>query len=170
MRRPPLHSAVAVAALLFVCQPSAARAEHAKIRLTVESKSADTAEAFDDDEPPTGGRDKRVVAKVKVGEPLAMQFILTNVYPHEIRKDVIVRYYVVRIDKVRQKPTPVLKETKPADIVAQGQVQMNWKPKCRVGARLKFRIRKAGVYRVKVETANTKSDHEHFAAIDLIAN
>jgi hypothetical protein len=168
MRRLPVLSLVALAGLLFVSRPSAARAEHAKIRLTVASKS-DTSEAFDDDEPPIGGRDKRVIAKVKVDEPLSTEFILTNIYPHEIRKDCIVRYYVIRIDKVRQKVTPPLKDLKPANIIVQGQVQMNWKPKCQVGALFKFRLHKPGVYRVRVETANTKSDHEHFAAIDVIA-
>lgn len=161
------HVAVA-GALAFVCLPTAARAEHSNIDLKVVAAD-ETAEAHADDEPPIGGREKREVLNVKVGEPLVMQFILTNVYPHKIVKDVVVLYYVVRIRKLRQKPTPLPKQLKDEDVVTRGRVRMNFKPKCRVGARLKFRIPRAGVYRVKVETQNTKSDHEHFSAIDLVA-
>jgi len=160
--------ALVISGLLFAFPPSSARGEHATITLTVEMKGK-TVEAHDDDEPPLGGRDKRIVQEVKAGSPLVMQFLLTNIYPHEIRKKVVVLYYVIRINAVRQKPTPSPKDTKPEDVIAQGRVQMNFKPKCRVGARLKFRLPKTGVYRVRVETQNTKSDHEHFSAIDLIA-
>lgn len=168
MRHFSMIGVLVVSGLLLAGLPRDARGEHAAITLTVETGQK-TVEAHDDDEPPIGGYDKRKVQQVKAGSPLVMQFLLTNVYPHEIRKDVVVLYYVIRIAKAQQKPTPLPKDAKPEDVVAQGKVTMNFKPKCRVGARLKFRLPKAGVYRVRVETRNTKSDHEHFSAIDLVA-
>ena len=51
--------------------------------------------------------------------------------------------------------------------VTEGKVNMNFKPKCRVGARFNIRIDDPGIYLVRVETQNTQSDHEHFSAIDL---
>jgi hypothetical protein len=53
------------------------------------------------------------------------------------------------------------------EAVAQGTVNMNFKPKCRVGARFNLRIDDPGIYVVRVDTQNTQSDHEHFSAIDL---
>jgi hypothetical protein len=168
MRRLSQLSVITFVASLSASHLSVAKAEHSKILLKVES-AAGTAESADDDEPPGGGPVERVVAKVQTGKPLWMQFTLTNIYPHEIREDVVVRYYVVRIDKAGQKLTPPPPDGQAADVIAQGQVQMDFKPACRVGARLKFRLREPGVYRVRVETANSKSDHEHFATIDVIA-
>lgn len=159
---------LAAMAGMTLCFPHFARAEHAAINLTVVA-SGNQAEAQADEEPPLGGREKVPVLHVKTNEPLVMQFILTNLYPHKVLRDVTVLYYVVRIDKLRQKPTPDLKQLKGDAIVMQGRVLMNFKPKCRVGARLKFRIPKPGIYRVRVETLNTQSDHEHFSAIDLKA-
>ena len=51
--------------------------------------------------------------------------------------------------------------------VTQGAATLDFKPKCRIGALLKFSIDTPGIYLVRVETRNTKRDHEHFAAIDL---
>jgi hypothetical protein len=76
---------------------------------------------------------------------------------------VTVRYFVVRADKAGQKNVPDLKK----GTVTQGRFQMNFKPKCRVGARVTFAVKDPGVYLLRVQTANTNSDHEHFSAIDL---
>jgi hypothetical protein len=46
---------------------------------------------------------------------------------------------------------------------------MDFKPKCRVGARVTFKIAKPGLYLIRVQTINTQSDHEHFSAVDLQA-
>jgi hypothetical protein len=37
-----------------------------------------------------------------------------------------------------------------------------------VGLRQRLKIEKAGVYLVRVESENSASDHEHFAALDLV--
>ncbi len=98
-----------------------------------------------------------------MNEPLVLQFILTNAYPHGELKEVTVRYYLVREEKAGQKKVPDLA----AGTVTLGQFKLNLKPKARVGARVAFTVREPGVYLLRVDTLNTKSDHEHFSAIDV---
>jgi hypothetical protein len=149
--------------------PLAARAEHATIDLRLIRTDAATGQeveettAHADQEPPAGGVNPRPVAKVKAGEPLVLQWVLTNTYPHGDLKDVVVHYYVVREDKAGQKMLPNLAQ----GTVIEGRFKMNFKPKCRVGSRIAFTIKEAGVYLLRVDTANTNSDHEHFSAIDV---
>jgi hypothetical protein len=147
---------------VFAATASFARGEHATIDLLVIGPDG-RQEAFADREPPTGGVNPRPRFTVKSGTPLVLQFILTNNYPHGETPGVIVRYFVVRTKGLGVKETPDLKR----DTVTQGTVQLNFKPKDRVGARLKFRVDQPGFYLVRVDTQNTQSDHEHFSAIDL---
>jgi len=154
---------------LILALPAAALAEHANIRLRVlridaeTGKVRDEADAAADEEPPAGGINPRPMFKAKANEPLMMQFILTNAYPHGELKDVTVRYFLVRADRAGQKTLPDLKQ----GTVTQGQFKVNLKPRARVGARVAFTIRERGVYLLRVDTLNTKSDHEHFSAIDV---
>jgi len=158
-------------AVAFGAVPLAAQAEHANINLRIlrvdaeSSKALDEAKAVADEEPPDGGINPRPICKVKVNEPLVLQFILTNAYPHGELKDVTVRYFVVRQDKAGQKKLPDLAK----GTVTQGSFKLNLKPKARIGARAAFTIREPGMYLLRVDTANTKSDHEHFSAIDIQA-
>lgn len=150
--------------------PLIASAEHAKIDLCVlraepeSGTTTDEATATADQEPPVGGVKARPLFKVKASEPLVLQFIFTNTYPHGEVKDVTVRYFVVREDKAGQKHLPDLEK----GTVTQGRFKMNFKPKCRVGARVEFLIKTSGAYLIRVQTTNTNSDHEHFSAIDLL--
>jgi len=45
---------------------------------------------------------------------------------------------------------------------------MDFKPGAKAGARNTLRVAKPGNYLIRVESRGTGSDHEHFAAIDLI--
>ena len=150
--------------------PAIAVAEHANIKLRIlrvdvdSGKARDETDAPADEEPPAGGVNPRPAFKARANEPLLMQFILTNVYPHGELKDVTVRYFVVRADRAGQKILPDLKK----GTVTEGQFKINLKPKARVGARVAFTIREPGVYLLRVDTLNTKSDHEHFSAIDVL--
>ena len=158
--------------LALIAWPLSAQAEHAEIDLKLirlapgKGTEEEVATAHMDQEPPAGGRNERPLGKVKVGEPLALQFFFTNTYPHGVKKDVTVRSYVVRETKRGQKSVPDLKE----GVVTKQEFKMNFKPGCRVGARVMFRIREPGIYLLRIETSNTDSDHEHFAAIDVQAD
>ena len=156
----------------------ASKAEHARIDLRVSGQGME-ATANADQEPPPGGGNDPPVLKVKVNKPLVLQFILTNADPHRVLDHVTVRYYVVRVAKLGRKPAPSFRESAGRDenprplseegVVTKGQVTMNFKPDCRVGTRLKFQIAEPGLYTARVDTVNTQSDHEHFSAIDLVA-
>ena len=159
---------LALAALALL--PLAARAEHASIDLRLIRADAATGQeveettAHADQEPPAGGVNPRPLAKVKAGEPLVLQWILTNTYPHGEKKDVRIRYFIVREAKAKQKAVPDLRD----GVVTQGRFTLNYKPKCRVGARQSFTIKEPGSYLLRVQTENTDSDHEHFSAIDIL--
>ncbi|HBI42835.1 MAG TPA: hypothetical protein DDY78_08245 [Planctomycetales bacterium] len=164
MRYSCLAACLALAAL-----PFSARAEHARIDLKlihIDSNTGadgDSVSAAADQEPPQGGFNERPILKVKAGEPLALQFVFTNTYPHGVIKDATVRYYVAPEEKPGRKSKADLKN----GTVTDGQFTLNLKPKCRVGARAVFSIKEPGFYVLRVETVNTDSDHEHFAAIDI---
>jgi hypothetical protein len=148
--------------LVVVITSATARAEHATIRLQV-TASDGRQESSADQEPPPGGLKKRPRLAVKRGEQLVFEFLLTNAYPHKQIDGVTVRYFVVRAGSFGAKELPNLK----SGAVSEGNVVMNFKPKCRVGARFNVRVDEPGIYLVRVDTLNTESDHEHFSAIDL---
>lgn len=150
---------LSAACLAFI--GSTAWAEHAVIKLQITSPDGKQ-ESFADQEPPAGGIKRRPRISVTHGKPLIFEFVLTNAYPHKQIEGVVVRYFVVRTGAF-VKEVPDLK----ASAVTEGTVNMNFKPKCRVGARVNVRIDEPGIYLVRVDTQNTQSDHEHFSAIDL---
>ena len=155
-----------VAAML--CLPHLARAEHARIDLQISQFDPTKGEiklanASVDQDPPPGGRQPRPVAKVKAGEPLVLQFMFDNLYPHKVIKDARVHYYVVPVGKIGQKTLPDLTQ----NVVTEGKFTLNFKPNGRVGARVSFTISKPGIYLLRVQSENTDSDHEHFSAIDV---
>jgi hypothetical protein len=160
----------AVLALLgLLLAALAAQGEHATITLKVMRLDRDTEQpaaevtAAADAEPPAGGVKGRALFKARAGEPLVLQFIYTNTYPHGVAKAARIRYFVVREDKLGQKDVPDLAK----GVVTQGEFHLNFKPKARVGARTSFTVREPGIYLLRVDSYNTNSDHEHFAAIDL---
>lgn len=161
-----------LAMVVVALGPLLARAEHARIDLRVMRLDGETGRvaaeerADADQEPPVGGVQPRKLFEVKVGEPLLLQFHLTNTYPHGENKGVILRYFVVRVKKVNQKELPPLDK----GVVTSGRFKVNFKPKTRVGgARVSFTLPEPGIYLLRVDTENTNSDHEHFSAMDLRA-
>ena len=142
---------------------SAARAEHAKIQLEVAGRR-DQVTAYVDQTPPEWGKNPRPVLKVRPGEPVKIQFMLTNVYPHKTLENVVVHFFVVREEKAGQKEIPDLK----GEVVLESAFDMDFKPGGKAGQRTTLKIAEPGAYLIRVETRNTQSDHEHFAAIDLV--
>ncbi len=155
---------------MLILVAKAAQAEHAIIDLRVIRVDPRTGMAKDEasasvlQEPPGENVSQRPQFKAKAGEPLVIQFILTNTYPHGEKTDVRIRYFVVREEKPRQKTVPDLRE----GVVTQGRFTLNYKPKCRVGARQSFTIKEPGAYLLRVQTENTDSDHEHTSNIDIL--
>jgi hypothetical protein len=142
---------------------SRARAEHAKITLDV-ATPRESVSAFVDQTPPEWGKNPRPVLRAKVNEPLKIQFLFTNVYPHKTLENVVVHFFVARQQKVGQHELPDLK----GEVVLETAFDMDFKPGGKAGARSTLKIDAPGVYLIRVETRNTQSDHEHFAAIDLV--
>jgi hypothetical protein len=159
-----------LALLAVSCLRTPGRAEHADIDLRIFRRDAATGKDKEEvrasalQEPPGENVNQRPQIKVKANELLALQFVLTNTYPHGEKKDVTIRYFVVREAKPRQKTVPDLRE----GVVTEGRFTLNYKPKCKVGALQKFTIKEPGAYLLRVQTENTDSDHEHFSAIDIL--
>jgi hypothetical protein len=142
---------------------SSGRAEHAKINLDVVAPSGQQT-AFVDQTPPESGKNPRPVLKAKAGEPIKMQWMFTNVYPHKTLENVVVHFFIARQDKVGQKELPELT----GDVVLETAFDMDFKPGGKAGGRNTVRIDSPGAYLIRVESRQTGSDHEHFAAIDLV--
>jgi hypothetical protein len=154
-----------IAAILCPLFSSAAQAEHAKIELNVVGRR-DQATAYVDQTPPEWGKNPRPVLKVRPNEPVRILYMLTNVYPHKTLENVVVHFFVVREEKAGQKEIPDLK----GEVVLESAFDMDFKPGGKAGQRTTLKISEPGAYLIRVETRNTQSDHEHFAAIDLIVD
>ncbi|MBX6313588.1 MAG: hypothetical protein IRY99_11830 [Isosphaeraceae bacterium] len=150
-----------VAVAILAARP--ARAEHAKINLDVVAPGGQQT-AHADQTPPAWGKNPRPVLRAKIGDPIKILWVLTNVYPHKTLENVVVHFFVARQEKVAQKELPDLR----GEVVLETAFDMDFKPGGKAGARNTLRIDTPGVYLIRVETLQTQSDHEHFAAIDLI--
>jgi hypothetical protein len=155
-------SIVALCALAgFVASP--ARAEHAKINLDVSVPGAQQT-AFVDQTPPESGKNPRPVLKAKVGDTIRVQWVFTNTYPNKTLTNVVLHFFIAKEQKVGQKDLPDLN----GDVVLETAFDMDFKPGTKGGARSTLKIDTPGVYLIRVESRATQSDHEHFAAIDLV--
>ena len=155
---------IAIATLVLLCP--AARAEHFKIELTVKS-AQDASTAHADTDPPPQGLNPRPICHAKRGEDLTLQFFFTSDFPHAAIKDVTVRYYIAPEKEAGKADMP--EPGKPR--LLEGTFTMDFKPVTgRVGLRQHLHIEQPGVYLVRVESQHSDSDHEHFAAIDLVVD
>ena len=148
---------------ILLMMASQVQAEHAKINLEVSAGTSNVA-AFVDQTPPDWGKNARPVIKAKLNEPIKIQYLLTNIYPHKTLENVVVHFFIARQTKVGQKELPDLK----GDVVMETAFDMDFKPGSKAGQRSTVKIDVPGVYLIRIETRNTQSDHEHFAAIDLV--
>jgi hypothetical protein len=144
-----------------------AHGEHARIRLDVVSPQ-EQATAYVDQSPPATGKNPRPVVHARVGEPIRVEYQLTNVYPNKTLTDAVVHFYVARVNSVGQKTLPDLSDQDA--IVLESALDLDLRPGGHTGARSKFRINEPGVYLIRVETRQTQSDHEHFSAVDLVVD
>jgi hypothetical protein len=149
--------------LTVIASASQVRAEHAKINLDV-ATGGNNVSAFVDQTPPEWGKSPRPVIKAKLNDPVRINYLLTNIYPHKTLENVVVHFFIARQQKVGQKELPDLK----GDVVMETAFDMDFKPGSKAGQRSTVKIDAPGVYLIRIETRNTQSDHEHFAAIDLV--
>lgn len=138
-------------------------AEHAKINLEV-ATSQDQKTVFVDQTPPAYGKNPRPVVRARVNEPIKIQWLLTNIYPHKTLENVVVHFFIAREEKVGQKDLPDLS----GEVVLESAFDMDFKPGTKVGQRNTLRIATPGIYLIRIETRQTQSDHEHFSAVDLV--
>jgi hypothetical protein len=143
----------------------AARAEHAKISLDV-TTSRGQVTAHVDQTPPATGKNPRPVIKARVNERVRVQWMFTNVYPHKTLENVVLHFYVAREEKAGQKSLPDLSDDEAADV--ETAIEMTFKPGSKAGQKSTIRLGRPGVYLVRIESRETQSDHEHFAAVDLV--
>jgi hypothetical protein len=160
-----LRAVAGAAVLAAFSLTQAAVAEHAKISLDVSTRD-DKQTAFVDQTPPDVGKNPRPVLKATQGEPLDVEYLLTNVYPHKTLENVVVHFYFARVDKVGRRETPDL--SKRSNIVLETAFDLDLKPGGKAGGRCAIPAPAPGVYMIRVESIRTGSDHEHFAAIDLV--
>jgi len=159
----PRSITLLTASVMASLMATAARAEHAKINLEVATARENVA-AFVDQTPPEWGKNPRPVLKAKINEAIRIKYLLTNVYPHKTLENVVVHFYIAHQKKVGQKELPDLK----GDVVIETAFDMDFKPGSKAGQRSTVKIDTPGVYLIRIETRNTQSDHEHFAAIDVV--
>lgn len=156
---------IALSLLTVAAMPSAVRAEHFEIQLTV-SSSVDKQSSFSDTctaQQPQGFK-PRPTCRAKAGDNLVVQFFVSSNFPHEVIRHVTVRYFVVAETKAGQSAIP------PRDAaVAKGEFVMDFKPNTgKVGLRQQVKISEAGTYLVRIETENSDNDHEHCSGIDVV--
>ena len=84
----------------------------------------------------------------------------------ETLKDVLVHFYVVRINKLGQAPPPL----EPQDVVIESAQTMDFSPGSTTSAVLQFKPDRAGIYLVRIEAqgAADGAGHEDFASMDLV--
>jgi hypothetical protein len=151
-------------AFIVLLTPIVASAEHFIIELTVKG-AQEEATAHSDTDPPPQGLHPRPICHAKRGEELTLQFFVTSNFPHEALKRVNVKYYICPEKEAGKKSPP--DPGKPA--VTDGTFLLDFKPETgRVGLRQRLHIDQAGSYIVRVESEHSDSDHEHFAAMDLV--
>ncbi len=162
--RPAIVSALLILTIL-AANPGPALAEHARINLDV-TTSAGQVTAFVDQTPPEHGKNPRPTIKAKAGEAVKIQYMMINVYPNKTLDNVVVHFYVGREGTAGQKATPDLGIE--ANVVHESAIEMDFKPGAKAGARTTLRVARPGTYLIRIESRQTNSDHEHFAAVDLI--
>ncbi len=99
-------------------------------------RSRENVTAFVDQTPPEWGKNPRPVLKAKVNEPIRIQFLLTNVYPHKTLENVVVHFFIAKQKKVGQKELPDLK----GDVVIETAFDMDFKPGGKAGQRSTVKI------------------------------
>jgi hypothetical protein len=154
-----------VFALILHVTPATTFADHFAVSLEVSDGKAKQAAGTESDPPKDPAVAPRPVFNAPADAQLAATWKITATGKEPL-KDVLVHFYVVRIDRAGQSPPPL----EPKDVVLESALTMDFEPKTGTGATLKFRVPQPGTYLVRIETQGgaEKKTHEHFAAIDVV--
>ena len=105
------------------------------------------------------------MVKAKVGEPIKIQWMFVNIYPHKTLENVVVHFFVVR--EAQGRPEGASRAERETSCSSRPSTWTSSRA-ARPGQRNTLRLDEPGVYLIRVESGKTQSDHEHFAAIDLV--
>jgi hypothetical protein len=142
-----------------------ARADHFAIDLEV--KAAKVSKTARTDTVAVGVKPKpRGILEAQAGKTIEAKWTITSTAGKDTAKDVLVHFFVVKIDKAGQQTVPKLDK----DVPAESALTMDFKPKDKAEGELSFTIDKPGTYLIRLETIGSagKDGHEHFAALDLV--
>ena len=107
---------------------------------------------------------KRPLLQVAAGEKLTAKWKAANTGPQPA-VDVLVHFYVVRIEKPGQAPPPL----EPHEVVIETAGTMDLPPAGSTSAELQFLPDRAGAYLVRIEIpVSDQGGQAHYAAIDLV--
>ncbi len=158
---------VAIAAVIVTGSPRV-WAEHLRFELTLESVRGKAQSDTDRSMP---------IMDVKRDEPLVLEVVVTNVYPHKIRKDTTLHYWISRqaddatprtIDQSAPSRNRDGEATAdPKALPLDGHLLVNFKPQGMAGLHQKLRMHDPGTYLVRVQSEHSGSDHEHYSQMIL---
>jgi hypothetical protein len=122
-------------------------------------QSLQTSETPSQQQPPA-----RKVVPLTHDTPIHINWLAQNTDTTRECKNVLVHFFVVKEAKAGQTEVPRLTQ----DVAYEGALTMDFKPREKATWKFELAIGQPGLYLVRVDTVNTKSNHEHFSAIDLV--
>lgn len=148
--------------LVFLC-PLPLHANNFTIDLKAQSgKEAKTAEA---NYPPTGSK-PRTILSVGADATIKVKWLVRHTELDATAKDVLVHFFVVKIDKPDQQEVPKLTK----NVIVESALNMDFRPKDKTEGDLVFTIPHPGVYllRLELKGAAAGDEPEPVAAIDVM--
>jgi hypothetical protein len=107
----------------------------------------------------------RSVLMAAADAPVTVRWTLRNLDQATV-KDVLVHFFVVKVDKPDQREVPKLDK----HVVVESALSMDFRPKDRSEGDLTFTVPQAGCYLIRLELkgAAGKDERQPFAALDLV--
>jgi hypothetical protein len=116
-----------------------------------------------------GGPPKeRLALNAREGELITVHWTLSHPGQNDTAKDVVIHFFVVREAQAGQRVVPKLDK----DVIVEGALTMDFKPRDRTEGDLVFVIPTRGCYLIRLENigaAHGIEEHEQFADLDLVA-
>lgn len=139
-------------------------ASHLIMDLTVEGRPQ-AAHASTDTSPPANGKNSRPVARIHAGDPVKLRWRVKNASASQKLDRLLVHLFIVPEAQAGQKEVPDPRKGSVWETVFATALD----PGKETRGELEVPISDAGTYLVRVESMFTEQEHEHFAAVDLVA-